>query len=422
MDESFSQALLLLSYLILSAFFSGSETAFFSLTKIQLKQLENTDSKSSIRIFNLLKRPNQLLILVLLGNTIVNVAASTTAALLAINIGESFMLPRWLILIFEVVLMTFVLLVIGEITPKLLAFSSPVKFAKFSGFFLNILRIILWPVIQILDLVSKLFSHGKDHRSSNMTTEELKHLLHSNSNQTELAKTEKDIITSIFRFSSTLAKEIMIPRVDLITAEISDGIDEIKKKIMESGHSKIPIYKKNIDNIIGFVYAKDILLSKEIKTANSLLRPALFITENTKIQNLLNQFQTKQIQVSIVVDEYGGTSGLITLEDILEELVGEIMDEYDTEKLPITKIHDYKYEINGAVSISELNDKFRLGIDSDKYDNLAEFLYDRFNKVPTKNESINFEGKAIFSVSNIKNQRINFVQMQLIQDDEEITN
>ncbi|MCK4956868.1 MAG: CBS domain-containing protein, partial [Candidatus Cloacimonetes bacterium] len=195
-----------------------------------------------------------------------------------------------------------------------------------------------------------------------------------------------------------------------------------KKKIMESGHSKIPIYKKNIDNIIGFVYAKDILLSKEIKTANSLLRPALFITENTKIQNLLNQFQTKQIQVSIVVDEYGGTSGLITLEDILEELVGEIMDEYDTEKLPITKIHDYKYEINGAVSISELNDKFRLGIDSDKYDNLAEFLYDRFNKVPTKNESINFEGKAIFSVSNIKNQRINFVQMQLIQDDEEITN
>ena len=191
---------------------------------------------------------------------------------------------------------------------------------------------------------------------------------------------------------------------------------------MESGHSKIPIYKKNIDNIIGFVYAKDILLSKEIKTANSLLRPALFITENTKIQNLLNQFQTKQIQVSIVVDEYGGTSGLITLEDILEELVGEIMDEYDTEKLPITKIHDYKYEINGAVSISELNDKFRLGIDSDKYDNLAEFLYDRFNKVPTKNESINFEGKAIFSVSNIKNQRINFVQMQLIQDDEEITN
>jgi len=407
-------------FLIISGFFSGSETAFFSLTKLQLKQLESNRTPASIRIFNLLKYPNQLLILILLGNTLANVAASATAALIAIQVGNALQMGKWVVMSLQVILMTFVLLLLGEITPKLLAFTSPVKFAKFSSSILVYLRIILWPLIKVLEFISNLFSSGKEHRHSNITAEELKHILHSSNSRTELEDSEKDIISSIFRFSTTEAREIMTPRVDMITSELSDGIEAVKQCIIDSGHSKIPIYNQTIDNIVGFVYGKDILLSKGHKTINSLLREAFFITENTKIQNLLNQFQTNQFQVAVVVDEYGGTSGLITLEDILEELVGEIMDEYDSESLPIVELAADKFQISGTVAISELNDKFGLGIDPESYDNLAEFIYDKFNRVPAKNETLKLSSKFKFTISNIKEQRINYVLLQ-IKADEKIT-
>ena len=413
MDESFTQISLLFLFLILSGFFSGSETAFFSLTKIQLKQLENNRSVSALRIFKLLKHPNQLLIVILLGNTLVNIAASTTAAVLALDIGSLFHLPQWLVLSLEVILMTIVLLIIGEITPKLIAFNNPVKYAKFASGVLLFLRTILWPVIKILELISNIFSRGKEQVDNKITADELKHIIHSKSSKTELDESEKDIISSIFRFSTTTAIEIMTPRVDMVTADLASGIDKVKDAIMESGHSKIPIYNQSIDNIVGFVYGKDILLSENTKTINSLLREAFFITENTKIQNLLNQFKARQLQVAVVVDEYGGTSGLITLEDILEELVGEIMDEYDSENLPITEIDEHTYQISGTVAISELNDKFALGIKPDEYDNIAEFIYDQFNRVPMKNESIQYGENFMFTISNIKNQRINYVMLQI---------
>ncbi|MFO7897192.1 MAG: hemolysin family protein [Candidatus Cloacimonadales bacterium] len=417
MDESFSQPLLLLMFLIISGFFSGSETAFFSLTKLQLKQLESHRTPASIRIFNLLKHPNQLLILILFGNTLANVAASATSALIAIQVGNALQMGKWLVMSLQVILMTFILLLLGEITPKLLAYASPVKFAKISSSILIYLRIILWPVIKILEFISNFFSSGKEHRHANITADELKHILHSTNSKTELEESEKDIISSIFRFSTTEAREIMTPRVDMITSELSEGIDAVKQCIIDSGHSKIPIYNQTIDNIVGFIYGKDILLSKGSKTINSLLREAFFITENTKIQNLLNQFQTKQFQVAVVVDEYGGTSGLITLEDILEELVGEIMDEYDSESLPIMQIAEDKYQISGTVAISELNDKFGLRIDSESYDNLAEFIYDKFNRVPTKNETLKLSKNFKFTISNIKDQRINHVLLQIKPDE-----
>ena len=177
-------------------------------------------------------------------------------------------------------------------------------------------------------------------------------------------------------------------------------------------------YKKdcgNIDNIIGVVYAKDIILHPEKGSISSLLRPSLIVPENMKIQNLLNQFKRRKIQIAIVVDEYGGTSGLITLEDILEELVGEILDEYDKEQPMISKISEDEYLINGMYSISELNQEFHLNINEEKYDYLAEFLYDNFNKVPQKNESFVFKNLVKFTITNIISQRINYTKMKLLQ-------
>ncbi len=421
MEDSFS-FIAIIGFLLLSAFFSGSETAFFSLTKIQLKKMEKKRSRSNRRIFRLLKNPRELLIIILLGNTIVNVAASSTAALVAISLGNTYLshLSQSLIITIEIILMTILILIFGEITPKLLAFSSPEKIASFSSFFLEIIKYILWPLIKILEFISSIFSVKQSTaNNSDLTSEDFKNLISSKAAQNSLEESEKKIIFSIFRFSSTLAKEIMTPRVDIIAVDSSEGLKKVKEQIVESGHSKIPIYKTNIDNIIGIVYAKDVILNPTKKTLPALLRPSLFITENTKIQNLLNQFKNKKIQIAIVVDEYGGTSGLLSLEDILEELVGEIMDEYDKEKPTISPLNDNEYIISGMCSIPELNETFNLNIDDEEYDNLAEFLYDNFNKVPQKNESFIYKGKVKFTITNIKAQRIQYAKMYLINKPDE---
>ena len=422
MEDSFS-FIAIIGFLLLSAFFSGSETAFFSLTKIQLKKMEKKRSRSNRRIFRLLKNPRELLIIILLGNTIVNVAASSSAALIAISLGNKYLshLSQSLIITIEIILMTILILIFGEITPKLLAFSSPEKIAGFSSFFLEIIKYILWPLIKILEFISSIFSIKQSTATnSDLTSEDFKNLISSKAAQNSLEESEKKIISSIFRFSSTLAKEIMTPRVDIIAVDSSEGLKKVKEQIVKSGHSKIPIYKTNIDNIIGIVYAKDVILNPAKQTLAALLRPSLFITENTKIQNLLNQFKNKKIQIAIVVDEYGGTSGLLSLEDILEELVGEIMDEYDKEKPTISRLNDAEYIISGMCSIPELNETFNLNIDDEEYDNLAEFLYDNFNKVPKKNESFIYEGNIKFMITNIKAQRIQYAKMYLMKKPDEI--
>jgi len=411
----------IIGFLIISAFFSGSETAFFSLTKIQIKKIEKNNNQSSRRILRLLKNPRELLIIILLGNTIVNVAAASTAAYIAIEIGENYLQQfQSLLIIIEIFIMTILLLIFGEIAPKLLAFSSPEKTARSSSLILEIIKYLLWPIIKILELISSIFSVNKSKvEQTDITSEDFKNLIQSKITQHSLEENEKRIITSIFRFSSTDAKNIMTPRVDIAGVDTSEGLQKIKDVIISSGHSKIPIYKTNIDNIIGIIYAKDIILNPKKQSISSLLRPPLFVTENTKIQNLLNKFKKRKIQIAIIVDEYGGTEGLITLEDILEELVGEIRDEYDNEKPNIVKQNNDIFSINGMYSISELNEKFILDIDEDKYDNLAEFIYDNFNKVPEENESFIYKDLVKFTVKRIKARRIQYITLEVINNSNE---
>ncbi len=415
----------IIGFLILSAFFSGSETAFFSLTKIQIKKLEKSNNKSSKRILRLLSNPKELLIIILLGNTIVNVAAASTAALIAISIGEKYFqhISQSIIITLEIIIMTILLLIFGEIAPKLLAFSSPEKTARSSSFFLEIIKYLFWPIIKVLEFISSIFTIKKRQiEQTDITSEDFKNLIQSKVTQHSLEENEKKIITNIFRFSSTDAKKIMTPRVDIAGVDTSEGLQKVKDMIISSGHSKIPIYKANIDNIIGIIYAKDIILNPNKRSISSLLRPPLFVTENTKIQNLLNKFKRRKIQIAIIVDEYGGTEGLVTLEDILEELVGEIRDEYDKEKPNIVKQTNGTYSINGMYSISELNEKFILDIDEERYDNLAEFIYDNFNKVPEENESFIYKDIIKFTVKRIKARRIEYITLEVLNDSDKSEN
>ena|SRR5690554_1443219 len=411
-------------FLMLSAYFSGSETAFFSLGKIQLKKLEMLENSSSRRIVRLLKNPRQLLITILFGNTIVNVIASSIAAVITVNYATLLWgyeeLPAWMLII-SMLLMTILLVIFGEITPKLYAISQAEKFAKYSGFFLESLKYLLYPVILLLVLLSKLFSIRTDqlHESQNsFTTEDLKNLLESKSQYHPLDDNEKRIISGIFNFTSTEAKKIMVPRVDIKAVSVDENLEEISEQIIRSGHSRLPVYKKNIDDLVGIIYAKDMILNPETESIHGLLRKPIYVTEKTHIQTLLNLFRARKTHMAIVIDEYGGTSGLITLEDILEELVGEIVDEYDQEIPHLSQVSDSEYIASGMLNIIDLNQELGLTIDTDKYDNLAAFLYDGFNRVPNINEKLEYNDKAVFIVTGVKGQRIETVKIVLHEEED----
>ena len=301
MDLGISFIIIIL-FLICSAFFSGSETAFFSLSKVQIKKLENSRRSKSRRIIRLLKNPRELLIIILLGNTIVNVLASSTAALIAIKIGEIYMSDstQGVAIFVEIIIMTLLLLVFGEITPKLIAYSSPLELASSNSFFIEIMKYLLWPAIKILELISALFSKvDQEDDQGNLTTEEFKNLINSKATEDSLEENEKKIIASIFKFSSTTAREILIPRVDMIAADISDGVDKIKEIIMSSGHSKIPIFKNIKDSRPGKSRVGDKEISKRLGLTQSTVRNYRFRLKEkarqAKIFLVLHQMMEKSV-------------------------------------------------------------------------------------------------------------------------------
>jgi putative hemolysin len=404
--------------ILCSAFFSASETAFFSLNKIQISMLNNSERKRDLRILKILKKPRRLLITILLGNTLVNVGASTTATIIAIQLAERLQDSVPLFVTIQIICTTIVLLLFGEVTPKMLAFSRPTAFAGFSSLIIYGLDFILYPIIIILEWLSNLISKKDNIESQfehNFTSEDFKNLITSKSSNHPLDENEKKIIASIFRLSTTELREIIVPRVDVVAVEESSNLDDLRLVLMESGYSRIPVYREHIDEIVGIIYAKDLILYPEKKTVKELMRAPYYVTENMKVQVLLNQFKSKKLQIAIVVDEYGGTSGLITLEDIMEELVGEIQDEYDEDEPPmIHKLNDQDYIVNGMYGIGDLNHEFGFGIDTALYDNIADFLLAQFNKIPKRGDTITIEDKVNFLITNIKGQRIHYVKMRLM--------
>lgn len=416
MDDSVSP-LIIVGLLFLSAFFSGSETAFFSLSKVQLKKMENQKKgqKNYKRILRLLKRPKELLILILFGNTVVNVLASTTAAIWTIDLSSKFFKDSVVfVVLFEIVVMTVIILIIGEVIPKLVAISSPIKFAQKSAFFLELLRILLWPIIKILELISKIFT-SKYKEKELITTSDVREMINSEISEDSIEEEDKKILMRIFRLNKTIAEEIMIPRVDIMAIEQNEPLSKLKEVITESGYSKIPVYKEDIDEIIGFIYAKDIILYPEKKYIKQLMRTPLIVPEKMSIITLFNMFKIKKIHIAIVVDEYGGTSGLITLEDIFEEIVGEIEDEYDDHELPsIRKTGENNYLLSAILSIKELNEELELNLPEDEFNNVAEFIFAQLDRMPKQNESFVYNDNLKFTITKLTSKRIIEVKLEIL--------
>lgn len=424
--ETYIALALTLLLLFASAVVSGAEVAFFSLGKQDIKELKGSKESRDQLLLSLLKMPRTLLATILIANNLFNVGIVMISYFI---ISSIFVFnDPWARFAIEVVFVTFLLVVFGEVVPKILANYRKVEFAHFSAPVLGVLSKVFHPFSRFLVHSTQVIENrlAKKQGSQTVTKEEIDHAI-------ELARDEStteeeiDILKGIVKFGDITVKQIMRSRVDIVAIDSKTSFDEVLKIVRESGYSRFPVYENDLDHIIGFLYAKDLLgyLNKDASFDwGFLLRPSFFVPESKKIEDLLREFQRKRIHMAIVVDEYGGTSGIITLEDIMEEIIGEIEDEYDVEEADFyEKIDENTYIFEGKTLI---NDFCRvMGIDSHIFDevkgdsdSLAGLLLELFQRMPEEGETVRYN-KYQFEVLDVSERRIEKVKITVIDDEQE---
>lgn len=414
------QVFVLLLLLILSAFFSGSEVAFFS---IKQKNLEE-DFKSSKLIFryanNLIAFPRRLLITILVGNTLANVAASIVSVSLALEIAYSYHFTVNIVLTIQILLITIIILIFGELLPKVFASKHPQLSVRIVAIPLYLVSTIIYPISELItELIRLTFSKLKfDKAKTAMTENEISDLAELGHERGTLEEDEQEIISSFVEFKSVLVEEVMTPRVDVVAVPFDIASDELIQRINSSGYSRFPVYKENFDKIIGILHSKDLLkylrnksFTKE-ETLAKITREVLFVPERKKISEMLKEFQLKKIHSAIVVDEFGGTSGLITLEDIIEEIIGEIWDEHDPEEDSIKIISTEKISVLGKVPVAELNGLVghELIPLSEDYDTVAGLVINKAGDIPREGYSFKLNNYKL-TVKEVLKKRIKRVEI-----------
>ncbi len=404
--------------LILSGFFSASETAYFSISSTDIERMRNKEDYGSKQVVQLLTQPKRLLITILVGNTIVNIGAASLAAIVTLDICTTFGVDLKIGVLIDIIVVTFVILICAEIIPKVAAVKNANKVARNFAFPLTIFYYLFSPIVSIFHALTQwLTSILKVSKNRLLLSEEeLRSIVDMGEEKGTLQQDEKEMIHSIFEFSETIVKEIMIPRIDVVCISTDSKLDSLLSLIKKHLHSRIPLYKDKVDNITGIIYAKDLLpfvnrKSNEDVNLEKLARPAYFVPEQKKIDELLREFQAQRIHMAIVVDEYGGTSGIVTLEDIIEEIVGEIQDEHDSEQPPYQKINDNKYLVNGGMDLEEMNEELQLNLPTEEgVETLAGFLFGLFGSVPREKQSVSYENYK-FVIEKVIGRRITKVKI-----------
>ncbi|MCK5462372.1 MAG: gliding motility-associated protein GldE [Bacteroidales bacterium] len=344
---------IVLILLVGSALISGSEVAYFSLSPTDKRNLEDRGSRNSRAVLELIRKPERLLGTILITNNFINVGIVILSSFVMnrlIDFGTS----KTLQFLVQVVVVTFILLLFGEILPKLYANLYASRFAQFMAYPLKFFEKLFYPISSTLIFSTSVMNRRLARKKQNISMDDLSEALELTS---EDISEEKNILEGIIKFGNIDVKEIMKARIDVVSADIKTNLDELISIAIDSGYSRIPIYDKTFDNVKGILYIKDLLphihKSKNFKW-QSLIRPLYYVPENKKIDDLLNEFQTKKIHMAIVVDEYGGTSGIITLEDIIEEIVGEITDESDEDEVFFDQISGNEYLFDGKILLNDL--------------------------------------------------------------------
>ncbi len=385
-----SQFLTLIALILLSGVFSGSETALVSVSQSKVDELVSKKAKNSKLLKKLKKDPHKLLITVLIGNNIVNIAASAYAAVIFTDIFGSSGIG------IATGVMTFFILIFGEITPKSFAHQHAVGVSLLMVRPIYCLQIALFPLVwffeKIVDLVNKMLGSKQTYT---VTEGELVAMLKIGAQEGSIEKQEREFIENVLEFNDIQVDEIMTPRVAIEALDCEMTIQEAVDFVIKHSHSRIPVYEKDLDNIIGIISLKDILkyynqYSPKKKLKSLDLKIPLEVPFSKKIDALFREFQRKHIHMAIVIDEYGGTAGLVTLEDLLEEIVGEIVDESDVDETPIEIIDPKTILANGSTLVEDVSDFFRIKISDDEHDTINTFITEHLHRFPREGEIINF--------------------------------
>jgi putative hemolysin len=396
------QIIVLIVLLILSGFFSSAETALFSISRTKARHLAKNKHKSYILIKQMKDNPHRLLSTVLIGNNIVNVGAAALATSVTIHY-----FPNYAVGIATGV-MTFLILIFGEVLPKSIATRNNILIARMAIYPIYWFSLFCYPLIVFLYFIPKLT--GKIKKTPAVTEEELMTFVEVVEEEGEIKEEEKELIHNIFEFDDTNASEIMAPRADMFVIEADEELN--LENIVKSGFTRIPVIEDDIDHVIGIINIKDLFLHKIISGEEIDVRKVMttpyFVPENKKLDKLLHQFKKRKHHMAIVVDEHGGVSGLITLEDALEEIVGEIRDESDKEEPHIVKHKDNKeWIVLGKSDIDEVNEIVGMNVpDSKDYDTFSGFVLNTIGRIPTEKEKITI-GKYVVTVEEMDGNRIN---------------
>ena len=397
--------------IVLSAFFSASETAYTSVNKIRLKNLVNDGNKKAEKALKLSEEYDKLLATILVGNNLVNILASSICTWLFVSLfGDWGVLTATLF-------MLLVLLTFGEITPKTLAKRNPEKVAMLVASPLSAFIVVFTPVSIAFRALSGSLNSDDEAEQPTLTEEELSVMIDEIEGEGVLEKSESELIKSAIEFDDKKVSEILTPRVDIVAVERNATMEDLKNVLLTSGFSRIPVYDGTIDRIIGVIYAKD-FYSRYFEHSNvkmeDLMRPVKFIPESTSVARTLTEIQKSMVQMIVVVDSYGGTVGIVSLEDILEELVGEIWDESDEVQYSIVRESDGSYAVLGEANIFDMMEEIGLEFDTGGYDDhtVGGYIQYRLNRIPVKGDRVeNDEVKMI--VRSVRNRRVKMVQVTL---------
>ncbi len=416
------QIIILIILLLLSAFFSSAETALTTSNKIKMKRLADEGNKNAALVLKITDNPDKMLSAILIGNNIVNISASSLATIFVQScFGD------WAISIGTGVL-TLLVLIFGEITPKTAATafanSIALKYAKVIWG----LMVILTPLIIIVNILSSgvMFILGvkKDSKESTFTEEELRTIMNVSHEEGIIEKEEREMINNVFDFGDAEAKDVMIPRIDMCMVEENCSYDELIDIFKENKYTRIPVYQESPDNVIGIINIKDLILYRagdEFKIRD-FLREAYYTYEYKKLSELMIEMKKDSVNITIVLDEYGVTAGLITIEDLLEEIVGEIRDEYDyDEEDIINEIADGEYIVDGQVKLDDVNECLGLSLTSEDYDSLGGYIIGYLDRLPAKGDKVEQDNLTLVVDSMIKN-RIDKIHIYIKKEDTSVSN
>lgn len=395
----------------LSAFFSSSETSLVSCNRIRLRSMVDEDDRRLRHLNQVLDNQSKMLAAILIGNNIVNLTASSLTTTLAIRIGGSYTVGL------ATGLLTFLILIFGEISPKTAATVNAEKLALFAAPIIHFLMIALTPVIVVINAIAGLFLRllgiDPNKKQEVITEDELRTIVDVSHEEGVIEKEELEMINNVVDFGDSLAKDVMIPRIDMIFADVNATYEELIEIYRTNMFTRLPVYEDTTDNVIGLINMKDLLLYQPEQEfhVRDFLREAYYTYEYKKTSELFIDMRQHYVSLAIVLDEYGATAGLVTLEDLLEEIVGEIRDEYDSDELDsVQKLSDTEYLVEGSVKLDDINDLLDIELTSEDYDSIGGYIIGLLDDLPTVGQSVSDNGFT-FKVESVDKNRITWVRL-----------